>query len=321
MINRLLQFEVDYVYIQDNRTDDIEVFDVLSDKTRETALKTIKQTFQEMFSNRAKHKPLIKQEFYGLFKPILEDMLKDIKSSKQAMLMLSAIYVKDLYLYTHSLQVSIFSIAMGINRGYTHQQLIELGLGALLHDVGKTNVPIEILEKKGSLTKEEYEEVKKHSIHGFDMLRSEYGIPLLSAHCAFQHHERLNGGGYPRGLKGEEIHEYARIVGIADVYDALRVYKDPSLPHEALEYLYTRAELDFERTLLDNFKKTVALYPLGINVKLSSGESGVVVDVNANLPDRPVVRILEDENNLSISEPYEVDLSKELSKVIVAFSG
>ncbi len=318
LINRLLQLEVESVYIEDSRTDDIFVEDVLSDKTREKALKSIKNTFQTLFKEKLVNKPLIKKDMTNVFKPVLENMLYDMKSNKQAMLMLSSIYIKDLYLYTHSLQVALYSISIGMANQYNHQQLIELGLGALLHDIGKTKIPTAFLEKSSALTNEEYELVKKHTTYGFDILRKEQGISLLSAHVAFQHHERLNGSGYPRGLKSEDIHEYAKIVAIADVYDALtsdRVYRKPVLPHEVLEYLYSNAGKEYDRKLLDLFKETVAIYPIGVNVTLSSGENGVVVDINSKYPDRPVVRILE-VNGQDLEEPFEIDLSKELLKTI-----
>lgn len=318
LISRLNELGVGSVYIHDSRTDDIEIEDVLTDQTRELALKTIKHTFQDLFQQKLVQRPLIKGDLSSIFKPALEHMLIDIKSNRQAMLMLSSIYVKDLYLYSHSLNVTLYSISMGMAKGFNQQQLMELGLGSLLHDIGKTKVPLSILEKKEPLSEEEFDAIKKHTVYGFDLLRKEYEIPLLSAHCAYQHHERLNGTGYPRGIKDKEIHDYAKIVAIADVYDALtskRIYKRPVLPHEALEFLYTRLGTEFDRESFELFKKTVAIYPIGTNVTLNTGESGTVVDINLKFPERPIIRILEDQNGNAI-EPYEIDLSKELTKMI-----
>lgn len=316
MISRLLQLEVDSVYIHDPRTDDIVIDDPISDKTREIALKEIKTTFNELFLGQ---RSIIKKDLNSVFKPVLENMISDLKMNRNAMLMLSNIYIKDLYLYTHSLNVGLYTISIGMAKGYSQDQILDLGLGALLHDIGKTEIPISILEKESTLTKDEYDLIKKHTTYGFNILRKEHGIPLLAAHCAFQHHERLNGTGYPRGIMGNEIHEYARIVAIVDVYDALvskRVYKAPILPHEALEYLYTKAGSEFDKEILEIFRKTIAIYPIGVNLTLSSGESGIVIDVNSNIPDRPIMRILEKDNK-PLKEPYEIDLSKEVSKIII----
>ncbi len=321
LISRLTKLGVDSVYIQDARTDDIEYGDVLTDNTKKIALKSIKKTFQDLYQEKMVQRPLITGELYATFKPVLEQMLTDIKSNKHAMLMLSTIYVRDLYLYTHSLNVALYSISMGLANGYNQQQLMELGLGALLHDIGKTKIPLSILEKEEPLTDEEFELIKKHAEYGFEILRKEYEIPLVASHIAYQHHERLNGTGYPRGIKESEIHEYAKIVAIADVYDALtskRVYKEPTLPHEALEFLYTKVNVEYERKWLELFRKTVAIYPLGTSVSLESGEKGVVVDINIKYPGRPIIRILEDEQGISLSSPYEIDLSKDLTKIITS---
>ncbi|MGD9677510.1 MAG: HD-GYP domain-containing protein [Vulcanibacillus sp.] len=320
IISRMKNRGIDSVFIEDSRTDDINVGDPISEKTREKALSTIKNTFEELYNEKLILKPVMRGNLAETFKSVLNMIIIDLKSNKDAMLMLSSIYAKDTYLYNHSLNVSLYSITIGIAKGLNQNQLVELGLGALLHDIGKTIIPIEVLGKPSELTEKEYELVRGHSEAGFEILRKEYGIPLSSAHCAFQHHERLNGSGYPRGLRNKEIHIYAKIVAIADVYDAVtseRVYKKPKLPHEALELLFTGVNEDFDIELVEIFKNTVAIYPIGTNVKLSSGESGIVVDINNQFPSRPVVRVLENEELGELKEFYEIDLTKVLSKVIV----
>lgn len=323
LIQRLDVLDIDSVFIEDSRTDDIIVEDAITERTRQNALSTIKSAFKELYDVKLIEKPVMRGNLAKSFKSVLNMIIEDLKSNQQAMLMLSSIYVKDLYLYNHSLNVSLYSISIGMGKGLNHQQLLELGLGALLHDIGKTIIPLSILEKKGPLTAEEYDFVKEHSKEGFEILRKDHGIPLTSAHCAFQHHERINGKGYPRGLKGNDIHNYAKIVAIADVYDAVvseRVYKKPKLPHEGLELLFTGVNEDFDMDLVNTFKNTIAIYPIGTSVSLSSGESGIVVDINNQSPSRPIVRILENKEKQELKDYYEVDLSKELSKVIVQCS-
>lgn len=323
LIYKLKMLGVDSVFIEDSRTEDIIVDDPISQKTREQTLYTIRNTFKELYDVKLIERPVMRGNLAKSFKTVLNMIIDDLKSNKQAMLMLSSIYVKDTYLYNHSLNVSLYSITIGMAKGLKQNQLVELGLGALLHDIGKTVVPIELLVKKGALTKDEYELVKSHSEAGFEILRKEEGIPLPSAHCAYQHHERINGSGYPRGIQGNNIHIYAKIVAIADVYDAVvseRVYKKPKLPHEALELLFTGVNEDFEMELVDIFKNTVAIYPIGTTVTLSSGESGVVVDINNQFPSRPVIRVLENKEKGELKDYYEIDLTKELSKVIIQCS-
>ena len=152
------------------------------------------------------------------------------------------------------------------------------------------------------------------------MLKDEPNIPILVAHCAYQHHERINGGGYPRGISGTDIHEYARWIGLVDSYDAMtthRVYRAPMLPHQAMENLFTGAGELYDHEKLSLFRDKVAIYPIGVTVTLDTGETGVVVDLNVSAPYRPVVRVFEDEVGQVII-PYEIDLSKKLNVMIVA---
>lgn len=147
-------------------------------------------------------------------------------------------------------------------------------MGSLLHDIGKMMIPPEILHKPGRLTDEEFDIIKNHAKYGFDILRKQGDVPLLSAHCALQHHEKWNGGGYPRGLAGEEIHPYARALAVGDVFDALtthRVYRRAMLPHEAMEIIYADTNSHFEQSVVETFRRTVAIYPVGVTVKLNSG--------------------------------------------------
>ncbi|WP_339061170.1 HD-GYP domain-containing protein [Tepidibacillus marianensis] len=321
LIQRLIQLEVDFVYIVDERVSDIQMEEVLSDNTRQVALKTIKTTFQDLFRDKLVHHPLTKGNLASSFRPIISDMLSDMQMNLNAMVMLSDIFVKDFYLYNHSLQVAIYSMAMGMAKDFTQQQICDLGLGALLHDIGKTKLSIELLNKE-RLTSEEFQLYEKHTQYGFNILRKEHGLSLLSAHCALQHHEQIDGRGYPRHLVDQDIHEYARIVSIADLYDRLTSNQPRSrqlLPHHALEYMNTRVGHEIDREWLGIFKQMIAPYPLGVALKLNTGEMGVVVDINSKYADRPVVRILEHENGETF-EPYEIDLSKNQGKIIVGYS-
>jgi HD-GYP domain-containing protein (c-di-GMP phosphodiesterase class II) len=258
--------------------------------------------------------PRLGREFRAAF----EDILYDLQSNKQVMVQLSNIYSTDNYLYAHSVNVGIYSAALGMALGLNRDQLLDLGIGAMLHDIGKTQIPLEILNKPGKLTDEEYTMMKDHSMLGYEMLKEHPDIPLISAHCALQHHERLDGTGYPRRLKGSEIHLFGQIVGIADVYDALttnRVYRQAYLPHEALELLFTSTG-QFDSELIRKFRDNVAIYPLGLTVTLNTGEVAVVVDINTKFPHRPILRVLKDGGGTDVLVPYEVDLSQDLTLTI-----
>lgn len=317
MIQRLITLGVTHVYIQDPRTDDIVPEDVVSEETRNRAVKVVYESFSQMIEMRKWKRTIANPRLGREFRRAFEDILYDLQSHKQVMLHLSQIYTTDNYLYSHSVNVGIYSAALGMAMGLPRDQMIDLGVGAMLHDIGKTQIPMEILMKPGKLTDEEFALMKEHSLLGYQMLKDIPDIPLLSAHCALQHHERLDGSGYPRELKGDEIHLYGKIVGIADVYDALttnRVYRKAFLPHEALEYLFTSTG-QFDSNLIAVFRDHVAIYPIGLIVTLSNGVKAVVVDINTKYPQRPIVRVLKNADGQEIV-PYEVDLSQDFSLTV-----
>lgn len=319
ILNRLQQSGVDHLYIHDPRTEDVEIPELLSPETRRMALTNVRFHFRRMMDQSVKQRGL--QQHLGKdFRQVLEAMISDLNGHKDAMVMLTHINTTDLYLYHHSVNVCTYTIILGMAYGYSQDELMVLGLGALLHDIGKTEVPIDILRKPGALTGEEFEIVKEHAFLGYKLLKDEPNIPLLSAHCAFQHHERIDGSGYPRGIKGKDIHEYAKWLGITDSFDAMtthRSYRAAMLPHQALEGLFAGAGTLYDLKMLEYFRDRIAVYPIGITVRLHSGEEGVVVDINSTYPHRPIVRIIQDDSGRELREPYEVDLSKHLSIMIV----
>ncbi|TVY07403.1 HD-GYP domain-containing protein [Paenibacillus cremeus] len=320
LLYRLGDHGVDFVYIDDPRTRDIVVQDMISDETRMRAISEIRGSFRTIMQDQMKRKAVGSLNVGKTFGSMMSMILDDLTCHKDAMIMLSNISVMDNYLFQHSLNVCIYATMLGMSYGYSRDELMTLGLGGLLHDVGKTQIPLELLRKKEPLTNEEYERIKKHTTFGYQFLKDEPNIPLISAHCAFQHHERMDGSGYPRGLKGDEIHEYARWVGLVDSYDAMtthRVYRNAMLPHQAMEILFTGSQTLYEKKMIELFRDKIAIYPIGITVTLNTGESGVVVDLNAKMPHRPVVRILQDADGQELMNPsVEIDLSKKLSVMV-----
>ncbi|GMX63804.1 HD-GYP domain-containing protein [Paenibacillus elgii] len=319
LITRLGEHGVDFVYIDDPRTRDLIVHDVLTEETRLQAITEIRTSFRKMMEDQVKRKLVGQLQVGKAFRGMMSMILDDLSQHKDAMIMLTNISLMDEYLFQHSLNVCIYATMLGMAHGYDREELMTLGLGALLHDVGKTQIPLELLRKKGKLSDIEYERIKHHTVFGFQFLKDEPNIPLLAAHCAFQHHERLDGSGYPRGLKGSEIHEYARWIGLVDSYDAMtthRVYRSAMLPHQAMEILFAGSGTLYEPRQIALFRDKIAIYPIGVTVTLNTGETGVVVDLNANVPQRPVVRLLLDAEGQELKDTPEIDLSKMLSVMI-----
>ncbi|MFH1282285.1 MAG: HD domain-containing phosphohydrolase [bacterium] len=204
------------------------------------------------------------------------------------------------YLYSHVVNVCILSIRLGLAVGYNKEECVDLGLAALLHDLGLVRKTA-LISKIERLSESEYEEIKKHSEEGRKII---YGLSFISeelkrliAEVVYQCHERQTGAGYPTGIKGEQIHNYAQIIGLLDTYEALshhRAYRGRFLPHDVCRWLVEGREIgnDFNIQLTKKFIEIIGLYPIGSYVRLSSGEIAEVVAVNPQYPLRPQIDII-----------------------------
>ncbi|RKY86985.1 hypothetical protein DRQ09_05200 [candidate division KSB1 bacterium] len=219
-----------FLYLEKNLSEIVKDQNIPTEKKAEVVYNTSKKLMIDVLEDPRSGKNIERSK--DLINNTLEFILTDKTSFKHILEITSF----DYYTYTHSVNVSMFAIALGERIGkYDRKTLYELGLGALLHDVGKSKIDDAIINKKGPLTSEEFNEIKKHPIYGEEILKETDLIPRRSYLAVRQHHEKINGTGYPDGLKNGEIDEFGRITCIADVFDALttkRSYKDalPSFP-------------------------------------------------------------------------------------------
>jgi len=319
-IERLRGMGIDLVYIEDKFTGDIIPEDAIRDDTRKEAVEAIYKTVNTMIDMPATRGRAVTAEMGRTFHRVFGAIMQDLMGRKNVMVSLTSIHGTDAYLFQHSVNVAILAGIMGMAKGYNRNQIEELGIGALLFDIGMTKVPKELINKTTPLTSEERALMEKHTTEGFNMLRGQHDISLLSAHCALQHHERYDGTGYPRGLKKGDIHEYAQIVALADVYDALtspRSYRNRHTPTEAIEYLFAAGNSYFDIELIQLFCKHISIYPVATTVLLNTGQIGVVTSNNPVAVNRPKVRILRESDGTPTQSPYEVDLTKDLHLMIV----
>jgi putative nucleotidyltransferase with HDIG domain len=318
LLKRLIGMGIHYIYIKDQKTKDIIIREPISAKMRNKAMNAIEQNFLELKNVQIQSNSVILEKVASNLKDLIHDIIFEIKNNKDLLVLLADVYAYDHYIFTHSLSVTMYTLAIGMKLHLTEKELEILGLGAILHDVGKMKIPEQILLKPDRLSQEEYEEIKKHAEEGFQILRKIPSLSLVVAHCAYQHHERLDGSGYPRGIKDNEIHFFGKIIAVADVFDAVtsnRVYRQAMLPHEGLEILYSGSGTLFDQKIIEAFRQAVAVYPTGITVELNDGRKGIVSEQNEGLSDRPIIRILE-EKGIEVSHPYELDLKKELDIMI-----
>lgn len=318
VIQKLQYRGITYVYIEGDIDDDQYYEPIISDQLRQKAVHTLNDTFRGIKQAGLLSNSYVLQTKETELKEVVDQILYEVEGNESSLTLLSDIMITNDFILQHSLNVAIYSIAIGKQLNYTSEQLKELCIGALLHDVGKIFIESEILNKPSNLDEAEFQIIKNHTKLGYDYLRSYPGFPKNVAQCAYQHHERLDGSGYPLGLYDKDIIPYAKIIAVADVFDAVtsnRVYRDALLPHEALEILYAGAVREFDITIIEAFKKSIAVYPEGLMVNLSDGSSGRVIRQNKHLCDRPIIRVSEVQGNI-LDNPYELNLGKVMNTLI-----
>ncbi|MCB1669792.1 MAG: HD-GYP domain-containing protein [Gammaproteobacteria bacterium] len=232
-----------------------------------------------------------------------------IVENPNAMLWLSRLRNRDEYTAEHCLNVGILAIAMGRHLGLDEKALEIVGLCGMLHDVGKMQVDPAVLNKPGRLTEEEFAIIKTHCQIGKSILEGDSDIPKEAIEAAWGHHERIDGGGYPRGAKASNLSLYTRIISIVDTYDAIttnRCYDNSRPASEAIKILFSCRDSQFDGWLVEEFIGCLGIYPTGSLVELRSGEGAVVIDSNKNSRLHPKVTIVLDEHKRS-RQPLIVD--------------
>ena len=217
------------------------------------------------------------------------------------------------YAVSRSINTLVYALKIGQRMEYSKTQLLELGLAALLYDVGMFKIPESIIKKKGKLTGSEVALIRKHPEIGRDILSPfKKGHPYLSR-VAYEHHERENGHGYPRGLKGDEICEYAKITGIVDTYEAMihnRPHRKAITQHVSVKELICSKNLMFSSKIIKAFIKEISLYPIGSCVRLNNKAVGMVIRTDEKNPMKPVVKLFFDGKGKAVTEERIIKLSE-----------
>lgn len=325
LINSIKKVNIRSIYINDEYSEG-RIEDLIKPELRQKALSTIKSTFysfekynlySEKTPENQKAHMREKQEYFKSIGDIADQVVEEILSNKNVMINMVDIKSLDNYTYQHCVNVAVLSLVLGIQIGLNRDELMNLCMGALVHDIGKTLIPRSILEKRGKLTEKEFEIVKEHTTRGYDYLKDGVELTAPSRIIALQHHERENGRGYPEGRKSKNINRFAKIVAIADVYDALtsdRPYRKAMCPNDAVEYIMANGQNLFDYKMVKAFSKAVVPYPEGTLVRLSNGQIAVVEEVYPNYILRPKVRIIDTQSKKLTEEV--IDLRTNLSVVI-----
>lgn len=246
-------------------------------------------------------------------------ILEEVRAHEALVIPIVQLKRHDDFTFTHSLNVAVIALFIGKFLGLGREDLVQLGLGALLHDLGKLKVPPEILRKPSTLSEDEWRIIREHPLVAKNLLDAQRALGDLVKFVPLEHHERLDGSGYPLRLGAEAIHLFSRIVAVADVYEALtsqRPYRKPMPVAEVVEYLMGNAGYRLDEQVVRAFVAHLSPYQVGDVVRLSDGREAVVSRLNPVLPFRPLVTVrVPDGKGGYITE--EIDLARSLTLTIV----
>ncbi len=296
------------IYVEDDVSAGIAVDPIIDDQTREVATRAVSGAYTTARDSLGRGRRLAPEAVREL-EDVVRRIMAQIESSGGAARALADLSSADGYTFQHSIDVTALGLLIGSRYFNTHgwvnfrgesrfdemeDRLSILGVGLLLHDIGKLAIPLGILNKPGKLTAEEWSIMKTHPRAGVDMLDGSRWSPLVKA-VVLRHHERWNGAGYPDGRVGTEIHQMARIAAVADVFDAItseRLYAPAQPAHEGVRAIMAGRGTLFEPAVVDAFLQVVAPFPAGTEVELTDGRIGIVASVPDQALDRPVVRLI-----------------------------
>lgn len=251
----------------------------------------------------------------------VETVKSAVKDSFDVLKCLDSIKDADEYTYAHCVNVSILAMTIAKWMGLPENQVDEIAKAGLIHDIGKTKISQEILNKQGALDSYEYDEVKKHSTYSYRLIENMDGMTKDIKMAVLMHHEREDGTGYPLGALGDQIHKYAKILAIADVYDAMtsnKVYRQKKSVFKALKEFQDTMYNKLDRVMLDKFIERMVSHYIGDYVILSTGETGQLVHINPRDILRPIVNVDTVYLDLSLENDIELeDLLWDYSKYTV----
>ncbi|APZ43832.1 HD-GYP domain-containing protein [Acidihalobacter ferrooxydans] len=244
---------------------------------------------------------------------IVAGLVESITTNVNAALWLTNLKDRDEYTLVHSMNVCVLSIAFARHLGFGDEELHVIGLGALLHDLGKIKTPDDVLNKPGRLTGDEFAIMKRHPVDGYELLADTGDLPRASLQIVRHHHERIDGSGYPDGWGGEGIPLPVLLTSVVDVYDAVtsdRCYHVGRSPHEGLKLLYDIAPNNFGRELIEEFIRCVGIYPIGSLVELTDGSLGIVLSADPDHRLKPLVRIVRQPSGEPCADCARINLAE-----------
>lgn len=291
LIDSLIKLQITGVYISEGEEDPEDIEAGIPEKTKEKIEKIkvpdpCKVKLSESVKKRVAegvqflYNDTDSKDFENATNSVTNELMKAITDNDAIAVDISVLKVSDEYTFKHSVDVATMAMIIGKKQGLSDKEIYEIGIAGLLHDIGKSKIPGEVLNKPGRLTEEEFAVMRQHSVLGYHILKNKKDIPKSVLMGVLQHHEKINGKGYPLGFSSDKISLYAKILSVADIYDALvteRPYKKAFSKRDAVEMIMSLTnELDI--AAMRSFLGSVILYPVDSIVQLSNGEKAKVVE-------------------------------------------
>ncbi len=294
---------------------------IINDVQMVESIKAVKNVFNNVLYNDPNGvSASIPPEHMALVEEVIEALMNTISKSKDLLYTVSEMLETSEYTYKHCVNVAVLSILTAQSLGYESSDIKNIALGALLHDVGKMRVNQSIIRKPSKLTDDERKEIEKHPKYGYDLLKNIKSLSFTAKQIVLFHHEKLDGTGYPFGLRGIEIPEFVRIVTICDMYDSMstdRVYRNRMPIYTVLELLMTDSVHKLDRKVYRRMTENICLHPPGSGVVLSDGRVGVVSFYRASNPSRPHVRVIDFDSDITKLRVENINLEKKHTLFIV----
>jgi len=311
-VEKLLELKITDVFVEDEISKEIQIQDITEEKIREQCSGKLEETLERLsFASGDERRELSR---------VATEVMEGVLLQDEVIYTISNVRNHSKSLYEHSLSVAALAILIAVRAGYTQAETKEIAMGALLHDIGFTNVK----EKYQGLILSEQEEkvqkeIKRHVVYGYIEMEQQEWVPSVSREIILYHHERLDRSGYPFHMSGDKIKPQVRLVAICDAFDNM-VYgnlEKRKKVHEALDEIMKNTGIKYDAELVNIFLGSVATYPTGSMVSLNTGKNAIVLRQNADNPTRPVVRLVEQNDRGEWIRKEDKDLSEELSLFIV----
>lgn len=306
-----------YIYIEDSISEGIEIQTVIDDEAKADIIFSFRDIFEKKISGN-RTPDLISSGSISALDNLVDVILSEISNKHDLSYMAVELMGTDMSTYSHCVNTAIISLLMAIDLKMGMRKCKDIGMGAILHDIGKIQIDSDILNKLSPFTPEEFEEMKRHSEYGYNMIKGKTMLNGVVKSIVIHHHEKLDGLGYPHKLGKNKIPDYVRIVTIADMFDAMtsdRVYRKRMPVHVVLENLMVDCVNKTDPIIFDSLVRQIVMYPPGTVAHLNDGSRTIVTEYNKLSPTRPKLRILESPN---YQQGNEIDLMKELRLLIVS---